>query len=249
LASLTDRVAIVTGGGDGIGRATSLLFSREGARIVVADISMQAAQQVAEEIAREKRDAVALTTDVTQKDSVQKMVEESLRRWGRIDILINIVGGSFPKPVLEMEEPEWDRVVNLNLKSVYLCCRAVLPAMAQRRYGKIVNLASAQAFTGSEARANYTAAKLGVVGFSKSLALEVIGLGINVNVVAPGLVATERVRSRFSEEEWKKVTSSRPMGRAVLPEEIAGAILFLVQDGQASVTGQIIHVNGGAVLV
>ena len=249
MASLTDRVAIVTGGGDGIGRATSLLFSREGARIVVADISMQAARQVAEEITREKRDAVALTTDVTQKDSVQKMVEESLRRWGRIDILVNIVGGSFPKPVLEMEEAEWDRVVNLNLKSVYLCCRAVLPAMAQRRYGKIVNLASAQAFTGSETRANYTAAKLGVVGFSKSLALEVTHLGINVNVVAPGLVATERVRSRFSEEEWKKITSSRPMGRAVLPEEIAGAILFLVQDGQASVTGQIIHVNGGAVMI
>jgi 3-oxoacyl-[acyl-carrier protein] reductase len=249
LASLTDRVAIVTGGGDGIGRATSLLLSREGARIVVADISTQAARQVAEEIAGEKRDAVALATDVTQKDSVQKMVEESLRQWGRIDILVNIVGGSFPKPVLEMEEPEWDRVVNLNLKSVYLCCRAVLPAMAERRYGKIVNLASAQAFTGSETRANYTAAKLGVVGFSKSLALEVIGLGINVNVVAPGLVATERVRSRYSEEEWKKVTSSRPMGRAVLPEEIAGAILFLVQDGQASVTGQIMHVNGGAVLV
>jgi 3-oxoacyl-[acyl-carrier protein] reductase len=249
LASLTDRVAIITGGGDGIGRATSLLLGQEGARIVVADISPQAARQVAEEIAGEKREAIALTTDVTQKDSVQKMVEDSLRQWGRIDILVNIVGGSFPKPVLEMEEPEWDRVVNLNLKSVYLCCRAVLPAMAQRRYGKIVNLASAQAFTGSETRANYTAAKLGVVGFSKSLALEVIRLGINVNVVAPGLVATERVRSRYSEEEWTKVISSRPMGRAVLPEEIAAAILFLVQDGQASVTGQIIHVNGGAVLV
>lgn len=249
MASLTDRVAIITGGGDGIGRATSLLLGQEGARIVVADISPQAARQVAEEIAGEKREAIALTTDVTQKDSVQKMVEDSLRQWGRIDILVNIVGGSFPKPVLEMEEPEWDRVVNLNLKSVYLCCRAVLPAMAQRRYGKIVNLASAQAFTGSETRANYTAAKLGVVGFSKSLALEVIRLGINVNVVAPGLVATERVRSRYSEEEWTKVISSRPMGRAVLPEEIAAAILFLVQDGQASVTGQIIHVNGGAVLV
>jgi len=249
LASLTDRVAIVTGGGAGIGRATALLFSHEGARIVVADISMQAARQVAEEITRENRDAVALTTDVMQRDSVQKMVEESLRRWGRIDILVNIVGGSFPKPVLEMEESEWDRVVNLNLKSVYLCCRAVLPAMAQGRYGKIVNLASAQAFTGSETRANYTAAKLGVVGFSKSLALEVIGLGINVNVVAPGLVATERVRSRFTEEGWKEVTSARPMGRAVMPEEIAGAILFLVQDSQASVTGQIIHVNGGAVMI
>jgi len=249
LASLTDRVAIVTGGGDGIGRATSLLLSQEDAKVVVADISPDAARRVAEEIARQKRDALALTTDATQKESVEKMVEESLRQWGRIDILVNIVGGSFPKPIMEMEEAEWDRVVNLNLKSVYLCCRAVLLAMAERRYGKIVNLASAQAFTGSETRANYTAAKLGVVGFSKSLALEVVRLGINVNVVAPGLVATERVRSRFSDEEWKEANSSRPLGRAVLPEEIASAILFLVQDGQASITGQTVHVNGGAVLV
>jgi 3-oxoacyl-[acyl-carrier protein] reductase len=249
LASLTDRVAIVTGGGDGIGRATSLLLSQEGAKLVVADIAPQAAQRVADEITRQKLDALPVTTDVTKKASVEKMVEASLRQWGRIDILVNIVGGSYPKPVMEMEETEWDRVVNLNLKSVYLCCRAVLPAMAERRYGKIVNLASAQAFIGSDTRANYTAAKLGVVGFSKSLALEVVRLGINVNVVAPGLVATERVRSRFSEAEWQEANSSRPMGRAVLPEEIAGAILFLVQDGQASVTGQTIHVNGGAVMV
>jgi 3-oxoacyl-[acyl-carrier protein] reductase len=249
LASLTDRVAIVTGGGDGIGRATSLLLSQEDAKVVVADIAPDAARRVAEEIARQKRDALPLTTDVTKKASVEKMVEASLRQWGRIDILVNIVGGSFPKTVMEMDEAEWDRVVNLNLKSVYLCCRAVLPAMADRRYGKIVNLASAQAFTGSETRANYTAAKLGVVGFSKSLALEVVRLGITVNVVSPGLVGTERVRSRFSDEEWKEANSSRPMGRAVLPEEIAGAILFLVQDGQAAITGQTVHVNGGAVLV
>jgi 3-oxoacyl-[acyl-carrier protein] reductase len=249
LPSLTDKIAIVTGGGDGIGRATALLFSQEGARVVIADISPDAARRVAEEITAQKRNALPLTTNVTEKESVQRMVEESLRQWGRIDILINIVGGSFPKPVLEMEESEWDRVVNLNLKSVYLCCRAVLPAMAGRRYGKIVNLASAQAYTGSATRANYTAAKLGIVGFSKSLALEVVRLGINVNVVAPGLVATERVRSRYSDEEWKEANSSRPMGRAVLPEEVAGAILFLVQDSQASVTGQTIHVNGGALMV
>jgi 3-oxoacyl-[acyl-carrier protein] reductase len=249
LPSLTDKIAIVTGGGDGIGRATALLFSQEGARVVIADISPDAARRVAEEITAQKRNALPLTTDVTEKESVQRMVEESLRQWGRIDILINIVGGSFPKPVLEMEESEWDRVVNLNLKSVYLCCRAVLPAMAGRRYGKIVNLASAQAYTGSATRANYTAAKLGIVGFSKSLALEVVRLGINVNVVAPGLVATERVRSRYSDEEWQEANSSRPMGRAVLPEEVAGAILFLVQDRQASVTGQTLHVNGGAIMV
>jgi 3-oxoacyl-[acyl-carrier protein] reductase len=246
---LTNRVAIVTGGGDGIGRATSLLFSRQGARVVIADIAPDAARRVAEQIATEKGDALAIATDVTQKESVQRMVEESLRRWGRIDILVNIVGGSFPKAVMEMEESEWDRVVDLNLKSVYLCCRAVLPTMAEQRYGRIVNLASAQAYTGSETRANYTAAKLGVVGFSKSLALEVIRHGINVNVVAPGLVATERVRSRFSDDAWQEANASRPMGRAVLPEEIASAILFLVEDGQASVTGQTIHVNGGAVMV
>jgi 3-oxoacyl-[acyl-carrier protein] reductase len=249
LASLTDRVAIVSGGGDGIGRATALLLSQEGAKVVVADIARDAARRVAKEITRQKRDALPLTTDATQKESVEKMVQECLRQWGRIDILVNIVGGSFPMPVMEMEEVEWERVVNLNLKSVYLCCRAVLPAMAGKRYGRIVNLASAQAFTGSETRANYTAAKLGVVGFSKSLALEVVRLGITVNVVSPGLVATDRVRSRFSDAEWQEANSSRPMGRAVLPEEIASTILFLVQDGQASVTGQTIHVNGGAVMV
>ena len=249
MASLTDRVAIVTGGGDGIGRATSLLLAQEGAKVVVADIATDAARRVAEEITRQKRAAMALTTDVTKKESVDEMVEESLRQWGRIDILVNIVGGSFPTLVMEMEEMEWERVVNLNLKSVYLCCRGVLPAMTGRRYGKIVNLASAQAFTGSETRANYTAAKLGVVGFSKSLALEVVRLGITVNVVSPGLVSTERVRSRFSDVEWQEANASRPMGRAVLPEEIASAILFLVQDGQDSVTGQTIHVNGGAVMI
>ena len=249
MASLTDRVAIVSGGGDGIGRATALLLSQEGAKVVVADVATDAARRVAEEITRQKRDALPLTTDATQKESVEKMVQECLRQWGRNDILVNIVGGTFPMPVMEMEEVEWERVVNLNLKSVYLCCRGVLPEMAGRRYGRIVNLASAQAFTGSETRANYTAAKLGVVGFSKSLALEVVRLGITVNVVSPGLVATDRVRSRFSAAEWQEANSSRPMGRAVLPEEIASAILFLVQDGQASVTGQTIHVNGGAVMI
>ena len=233
MASLTDRVAIVSGGGDGIGRATALLLSQEGAKVVVADMATDAARRVAEEITRQKRDALPLTTDATQKEWVEKMVQECLRQWGRIDILANIVGGSFPMPVMEMEEVEWERVVNLNLKSVYLCCRGVLPAMAGRGYGRIVNLASAQAFTGSETRANYTAAKLGVVGFSKSLALEVVRLGITVNVVSPGLVATDRVRSRFSDAEWQEANSSRPMGRAVLPEEIASAILFLVQEGQA----------------
>ncbi|MGH7835605.1 MAG: SDR family NAD(P)-dependent oxidoreductase [Candidatus Binatia bacterium] len=249
MKSLNGKVAIVTGGGGGIGKAISLLFAQEGAKILIADISLDAARRVARKVGRQTSRAVPLSVDVTKKDSVREMVAETLKLWRRIDILVNVVGGSFPKTLLDMEEADWDAVVDLNLKSVYSCCRAVLPAMVERRYGKIVNFASAQAFTGSETRANYTAAKLGVVGLSKSLALEVIRFGINVNVVAPGLVATERVRSRFSKREWQDATFARPMGRAVSPEEIARTVLFLVQDAQASITGQTIHVNGGAVLI
>ena len=246
MASLTDRVAVITGGGSGIGRATSLLLFEEGAKVVIGDIQTEASERVVEEIRNQNGAAASVPVDVTQKESVQRMVEESLKRHGRIDILVNIVGGSSPKSVLEMADDDWDRVINLNLTSVFLCCRAVLPVMVKQHYGKIVNLSSAQAFSGSATRANYTAAKAGVVGFSKSLALEVVGHGINVNVVAPGMVETERIRAMFSDDEWKKLTSTRPMGRAVLPEEVARAIVFLVQDAQASVTGQTLHVNGGA---
>jgi 3-oxoacyl-[acyl-carrier protein] reductase len=249
LAILTDKVAVVTGGGGGIGRATSVLFSKEGAKVVIADIQAEASKPVVEEIRNQNGEVATVTVDVTQKESIQRMVDESLKRYGRIDILVNIVGGSSPKSVLETSDADWDRVINLNLKSIFLCCRAVLPVMVEQHYGRIVNLSSAQAFSGSATRANYTAAKAGVVGFSKSLALEVVAQGINVNVVAPGLVASERVRSMFSEEEWKKLVSARPMGRAVLPEEVASAIFFLVQDDQASITGQTLHVNGGAFMV
>ena len=246
---MRDKIAVVTGGGSGIGRATSVLLSQQGAKIVLGDIQPEALNAAVEEIRNQNGEVAAVTVDVTQKESVQLMVEESLKRYGRIDILVNIVGGSSPKSVLEMSDSDWDRVITLNLGSVFLCCRAILPVMIKQHYGKIVNLSSAQAFSGSATRANYTAAKAGVVGFSKSLALEVVCHGINVNVVSPGLVETERIRAMFSDEEWRNITSTRPMGRAVLPEEIARAVQFLVEDAQASITGQTLHVNGGAVMV
>jgi 3-oxoacyl-[acyl-carrier protein] reductase len=249
LGSLTDKVAVITGGGSGIGRATSLVLFQEGAKIVIADIQTEASERVAAEIRNQRGEGSIVAVDVTQAESVQRMVGEALQRYGRIDILVNIVGGSSPKSVLEMSDADWDRSINLNLRSAFLCCRAVLPVMIRQRYGKIVNFSSAQAFSGSATRANYTAAKAGIVGFSKSLALEVMCHGINVNVVAPGLVETERIRAMFSDDEWRKLTSTRPMGRAVLPEEVARAVLFLVQDAQASVSGQTLHVNGGALMV
>ena len=170
-----------------------------------------------------------------------------LRQWGRIDILANIVGGSFPMPVMEMEEVEWERVVNLNLKSVYLCCRGVYRRWPEAMEG-IVNLASAQAFTGSETRPLLPPPSWAWSVF-KSLALEVVRLGITVNVVSTGFWWRLPSALTIPDAEWQEANSSRPMGRAVLPEEIASAILFLVQDGQASVTGQTIHVNGGAVMI
>ena len=245
ISSLENKVALVTGGGNGIGRAISLLFSRNGARVVVGDIETADAERVSTEIIENHGEAIPLTVDVVRKTSVNHMVDEVLKRWGRIDILINNAGGAIRKQVLDMEEAEWDQIVDLNLKSTFLCSQAVLPAMTRQAYGKIVSLSSIYGFTGSEYRANYAAAKAGVAAFTKSLALEVARAGINVNAIAPGLAATPRVRGRYSNEEWHERVATFPMGRAAEPEEIAQAALFLVQDQNRYVTGQTIHVNGG----
>lgn len=245
MSSLRGRAAIVTGGGNGIGRAIALLFSQEGARVGVADIVPDDAERVSAEIKQNNGEALPLAVDVVVRESVNQMVQKSLSRWGRIDILVNNAGGAIRKPVLEMDESEWDQIVDLNLKSVFLCSQAVLPVMIRQGWGKIVSLSSIYGFTGSETRANYAAAKAGVAAFTKSLALEVARLGINVNAIAPGLAATQRVRGRYSDEEWQKRVSAFPMGRAAEPEEIAQAALFLVRDENRYVTGQTIHVNGG----
>lgn len=245
MSSPENKVALVTGGGNGIGRAISLLFSRNGARVVVGDIETADAGRVSTEIFENQGEAIPLTVDVVRKTSVNHMVDEVLKRWGRIDILVNNAGGAIRKQVLDMEEAEWDQIVDLNLKSTFLCSQAVLPAMTRQAYGKIVSLSSIYGFTGSESQANYAAAKAGVAAFTKSLALEVAHAGINVNAIAPGLVATPRVRGRYSDEDWQNRVSTFPVGRAAEPEEIAQAALFLVQDQNRYVTGQTIHVNGG----
>jgi NAD(P)-dependent dehydrogenase (short-subunit alcohol dehydrogenase family) len=244
MGAIDNKIAIVTGGGGGIGGAIADRFAREGAKIAVADINSNAAKAQAARLADRGADAVAITADVTQKESARVMVQASLDRWGRIDILVNVAGGADRKPVVEMTAADWDRIVDMNLKSVFLCSQVVLPAMLKQRYGKIVNISSIYGFTGNATRSSYAAAKAGVAVFTKSLALEVVKDGINVNAVAPGRVTTERVRSHYNDQAWSAAVAQIPMGRTGTPEEIASAVLFLATDENKYITGQTIHVNG-----
>lgn len=241
---LESKIAIVTGGGGGIGGAIVRRFASEGAKLAVVDIDGEAASATAGELSTRGADAVAMVTDVTKKQSVGEMVRSTLDRWSRIDILVNVAGGAERKPVVEMTAADWDHVVDMNLKSAFLCSQAALPAMLKQKSGKIVNISSIYGFTGNATRSSYAAAKAGVAAFTKSLALEVVTDGIIVNAVAPGRVTTPRVRNRYSDEAWAAAVAQVPMGRAGTPEEIASAVLFLVTDENKYITGQTIHVNG-----
>src|SRR5262245_19963162 len=238
------KVAIVTGGGGGIGGAIVQRFAREGAKLAVADMNVAAAQNRVKEVLDRGGEAIAIDADVTNKQSVAAMVETTFAQWGKIDILVNVAGGAQRKNVVDVSAEEWDRVVNMNLKSVFLCCQAVLPAMLRAKYGKIVSISSIYGFAGNATRASYAAAKAGVAAFTKSLALEHATDGLNINAIAPGRVETPRVRSHFSDEAWAAAAAQIPMGRIAIPDEIASAALFLVADENKYITGQTIHVNG-----
>ena len=219
-------------------------FAAEGAKVAIADINSDAAEARVAEVKAQRGDGMAVAADVTDGKSVEQMVQATKERWGRIDILANVAGGALIKPVVEVTEAEWDHVINMNLKSTYLCSQAVLPTMIRQHYGKIVSISSIYGFTGNATRASYAAAKAGVAVFTKSLALEMVGHGINANAIAPGRILTDRVRGHYTEEEWAERVALIPMRRAGQPDEIASAALFLVTDENKYITGQTIHVNG-----
>jgi NAD(P)-dependent dehydrogenase (short-subunit alcohol dehydrogenase family) len=244
MAAIENKVAIITGSGGGIGGAIALRYAREGAKLALADIVVETAKSRASEITSMGYDAFAIATDVTNKNLVQQMVQTILERRGRIDILVNVAGGADRKPVVEMTETDWDHIVDMNLKSVFLCCQAVLPAMLKQKYGKIVSISSIYGFTGNASRSSYAAAKAGVAVFTKSLALEVAKAGISVNAIAPGRITTPRVRGHYSDEQWAEAIAQIPAGRAGTPDEVASTALFLVLDENRYITGQIVHVNG-----
>jgi 3-oxoacyl-[acyl-carrier protein] reductase len=242
-------VALITGGGNGIGRAVALKFAAAGVAVVVADWEAHAAEKTCAEIRAGGGDAEAVRVDVRRADEVKDTVARVLDRHGKIDILANIAGGSFYRKRLEeLSWAEWKEVLDINLKGTFLFCREAAPAMIRQKRGHIINTASNYGVTGSALRTPYSAAKAGVIGFSKSLALELAPDGVLVNVVAPGPTDTPRVMEGWDPAARQKRASEIPLGRNGRPEDIAEAFYFLSTPASAQITGQTLHVNGGWVM-
>ena len=248
---LDQKVAIVTGGGNGIGRAYCLGIAREGGIPVAADIDGAAAESVAREVAREGGQALGLQTDVADFSSCQAMAEATLEAFGRIDGLINNAAVFMSVPVTrsgfqDIEEDEWDRVMAVNVKGLWLCGRAVAPAMQERRQGSIVNIASNMAYNGGGGMMHYVVSKAAVVGFSRVLARELGPYDIRVNTLAPGSTASEPEPTDAALRDYERAAAKRLLQRIEKPEDVVGTALYLLSDLSAFVTGQSILVNGGA---
>jgi NAD(P)-dependent dehydrogenase (short-subunit alcohol dehydrogenase family) len=245
---LEGKRAMVTGAGSGIGRASALRLGEEGARVAVVDLDRAAAEATLVAIERAGGQGMAIQTDVTRRAEVEAMVEQVRAAWGGVDVLMNNAGGSLHSPFVDLEEEQWDRVVNLNLKAPYLCSRPVARIMVEQGSGCIINVTSNYGVTGSGIRADYSAAKAGVIGLTKAMALELGPHGIRVNAVGPGPTNTPRVRGRATDAEWAARAQTIPLRRMGEPEDLADAVAFLASDRARYITGQILHVNGGHVM-
>lgn len=244
-----NSVALITGGANGIGRAVALKMAAGGITVVIADSDEAAAKNVSREISAAGGKAEAVRVDVTRSAEVKAVVAEVVERHGRIDILANIAGGTIHKKLVEeFTWAEWKEVIDVNLKGTFLFCRQVAPIMQKQRSGLIINTASNYGITGSPTRAPYSAAKAGVIAFSKSLALELAPYGVRVNIVAPGPTDTPRVMRHWTPQARKLREAEIPLGRTGKPEDIAEAFYFLAGDESAWMTGHTLHVNGGLLM-
>ena len=245
---LEGKRAIITGAGSGIGRASALRLAEEGASVAVVDLNPDGAGETVTLIERAGGRAMAVQTNVTLRAEVEAMVERVRAAWGGVDVLMNNAGGSLHSPFLELEEAEWDKVVDLNLKAVYLCSRPVARLMVDQGAGCIINVTSNYGVTGSGIRAHYSAAKAGVIGLTKAMALDLGPYGVRVNAVGPGPTNTARVRGNSTEEAWAARAQTIPLRRMGEPEDLADAVAFLASDRARYITGQVLHVNGGHVM-
>ncbi len=240
---LTGKVAVVTGASRGIGRRTALTLAGAGATVVVTSRG-DAAVSVADEIAAAGGQSLALAADVADAEAVHRVVETTVERFGRIDVLVNNAGITRDQLLLRMKREDWDAVVATNLTGTFLCTQAVLRTMLKQRAGRIISISSVVGQSGNPGQTNYAATKAGIIGFSKALAREVASRSITVNVVAPGLIDTDMTRdiSTDAQAHW---ASAIPLGRLGTPEDVAAAVCFLASDAAGYITGQVIAVNGG----
>lgn len=250
MSRLQGRVAIVTGAGRGIGAATAKRLAQDGAKVGVLDLKEEACLEVVEQIQAAGGEAIAIGCNVAVAEEVEQAVEAVVGRFGRLDILVNNAGVLRDNLLFKMSEDDWDTVMNVHLKGSFLASKAAQKHMVKQGYGKIVNTSSTSAL-GNRGQANYSAAKAGLQGFTKTLAIELGPFNINVNAVAPGFIATDMTKATAERigidfEENKKLASERiPLRRVGQPEDVANVVAFLASDEAGYVSGQIIYVNGG----
>jgi len=242
--SLKGKVAIVTGGGQGIGRCIALRLAKEAAKIAIFDLNRQLARAVVEEIVTDKTEAVFFRVDVGSMEEVKQAVNQTIDKFRHIDILVNNAGINKDKLLLRMEDEDWGRVLQTNLTGTFNCMKVVLRSMVKNRYGRIVNVSSVVGIRGNVGQANYAASKAGIIGLSKSVAREVARYGVTVNAVAPGFIDTPMTR-KLREEKRQEFISQIPMGREGTPEEVADAVSYLVREEAAYITGEIVRIDGG----
>jgi 3-oxoacyl-[acyl-carrier protein] reductase len=251
IEGLTDKVVIVTGGGHGIGKAYCLGFARARARVVVADIDSAAAVEVARQVSGETdAEAAAVHVDVADEKSTQAMADTTLQRFGRIDVLVNNAAIFATVPmnrgrIETITSEEWDRLMAVNLKGLFFCCRAVLPSMRAQKSGKVINIASGTVFNGSPGRIHYVTSKAGTIGFTRTLAREVGDDNIQVNVLAPGNTLSEENPSEEMRRFRQASVAGRALKRLQVPQDLVGAMLFLASPLSDFITGQTINVDGG----
>ncbi len=242
--NLTDRVAIVTGSGRGIGRAIALRLAKAGADIVVNDINEASLGDTVAAVEALGRKALAAPADVSSPEAVARMVDAAVENFKRVDILVNNAGVTRDQLVMRMSDADWDTVLAIDLKSAFLCTRAVLRHMLRQRWGRIVSLASVVGITGNAGQANYAAAKAGVIAFTRSVAKEVASRGITANAVAPGYIATA-MTGALDEKHTAELMKLVPIGAPGTPEDVAEAVAFLASEEASYITGQVLNIDGG----
>ena len=243
---LQGKVAVVTGGAQGIGRAIALGLGREGAKVVVADLQADKAKSVVDELTNLGSESLPVEVDVASESSVKNLAQETLGRFGHVDILVNDAGVYPTALVVDMKEAEWDRIINVNLGGNFLCSRAFVPSMRARKSGRIISIASGIAHYGAKEGAHYAASKAAIIGFVKSLARELGPDGITANAICSGIANTALPRGHRTEEELMQRLRSNPLGHVLEPEDFVGPVLFLASDAASYITGQAINVNCGS---